>query len=229
MSVNVRLSGAQITPREESDLRFNYTNLQQIVAASTHLGATQPMHYSNDGGTTWSQANLPVADVNDVRQGDPAVDWTSDGTAWSLTLGISATLELVLRCFKSSDAGATWTFESTLPGGQTAMDKEAFWIDHHPASPHRDNMYALWHNGGPCFVSVRSGGAGAWGLPRQISGAETTGTAIGCDVKTNASGDVFAFRPDTGSQRLFVAKSSDGGASFAAPWKSRRRWVRSNS
>jgi hypothetical protein len=214
---NVRLSGAQTSPREESDLRFNYGDLSQIVAASTHLGATQPMHFSVDGGATWSQTNLPVADPGDVRQGDPAVDWTSDGTAWSLTIGISATLDLVLRCFKSVDAGATWTFDSTLPGDQTAMDKEALWIDHHPASPHRDNMYALWHNFGPCFVSVRAGAAGSWGTPLQISGAETTGTAIGCDIKTNADGEVFAFWPDTGSRRLFVAKSTDGGGTFAAP------------
>src|SRR5579862_222514 len=218
MATNVRLSGAQTTPREESDLRVNYTNLQQIIAASTHLGATQPMHFSGDGGATWSQSNLPaVASTADVRQGDPAVDWTSDGTAWSLTLGISATLAFVMRCFKSTDAGATWTFESTLPGGQTAMDKEAFWIDHHPASPHRDNMYALWHNGAPCFVAVRTGPSGSWSAPLQISGSETTGTAIGCDIKTNANGDVFAFWPDTGSRKLFVAKSTDGGTTFGTP------------
>jgi hypothetical protein len=217
MPHNVRLSGAQTSPREESDLRFNYRNLRQIVAASTHLGATQPMHYSGDGGRTWSQSNLPAFGAPDVRQGDPTVDWTSDGTAWSITIGISATLELALRAFKSVDAGATWTFDSTLPGGQTAMDKEAFWIDHHSSSPHHDNMYVVWHNGGPCFFSVRNGPAGAWSAPLQISGAETTGTAIGGDIKTNADGDVFAFWPDTGSQKLFVAKSSDGGITFGVP------------
>lgn len=58
---------------------------------------------------------------------------------------------------------------------------------------------------------------GAWQAPLQISGAETTGTAIGGDIKTNSHGDVFAFWPDTGSQNLFVAKSTDGGVSFGVP------------
>ena len=50
-----------------------------------------------------------------------------------------------------------------------------------------------------------------WQAPIQVSGAETTGTAIGGDVKTNSAGDVFAFWPDTGSRNLFVAKSTNGG------------------
>src|SRR5262249_15774497 len=40
---------------------------------------------------------------------------------------------------------------------------------------------------------------------------------IGGDIKTNSAGDVFAFWPDTGSQNLYVAKSTDGGATFGAP------------
>jgi hypothetical protein len=50
-----------------------------------------------------------------------------------------------------------------------------------------------------------------------VSGAETTGTAIGGAVTTNAAGDVFAMWPDTVSRGLRVAKSTDGGASFSSP------------
>ena len=217
MPVNIRLSGFNPgDPREESDIRFNYNNLNQIVCASTKLGGNQPMHYSADGGATWLQSSLPGF-AGDARQGDPTIDWTSDGTAWTVTIGISPTLALVLRTYKSTDGGATWTFDSTVTGTQTAMDKEAFWVDHNPSSPFKDNMYLIWHNGGPCFVSVRAGPGGAWSAPQQISGGETTGTAIGGDIKTNSHGDVFAFWPDTGSQHLFVAKSTDGGSTFGAP------------
>jgi hypothetical protein len=217
MPINIRLSGANPgDPREESDLRFNYNNLNQIVCASTKLGGNQPMHYSVDGGATWLQSSLPGF-AGDARQGDPTIDWTSDGTAWSITIGISPTLQLVLRTYKSIDAGVNWTFDSTVTNTQSAMDKEAFWVDHDPSSPFRDNMYLIWHNGGPCFVSVRPGPGGVWGAPQQISGGETTGTAIGGDIKTNSHGDVFAFWPDTGSQNLFVAKSVNGGATFGGP------------
>jgi hypothetical protein len=217
MPANIRLSGSNPgDPREESDIRFNYNNLDQIISASTKLGGNQPVHYSADGGATWLQSSLPGF-AGDARQGDPTIDWTSDGTAWSVTIGISPTLVLVLRAYKSADGGITWTFDSTITGTQTAMDKQAFWVDHNPSSPFKDNMYLIWHNGAPCFVSVRLGPGGAWSAPLQISGGETTGTAIGSDIKTNSHGDVFAFWPDTGSQHLFVAKSTDGGSTFGAP------------
>jgi hypothetical protein len=217
MPINIRLSGFNPgDPREESDIRFNYNNLNQIICASTKLGGNQPMHHSTDGGATWLQSSLPGF-AGDARQGDPTIDWTSDGTAWTVTIGITASFLLVLRCYKSTDAGATWTFDSTVTSTQNAMDKQAFWIDHNPSSPFKDNMYLIWHNGGPCFVSVRPGPGGAWSAPQQISGGETTGTAIGSDIKTNSHGDVFAFWPDTGSQHLFVAKSTNGGSTFGAP------------
>ena len=215
MAADLRLSGAQLSPREESDIRYNYVNEAQIVAASTQLGGTQPMHYSTDGGATWQQSSLPPF-TGDARQGDPTIDWTSDGTAWSITIGISPTTQLVLRSFKSIDAGATWAFDSNVSSTQTNMDREALWIDHSRSSPHRDNMYVTWHNSLPCFVSRRIGPNGTWQAQVQVSGGETTGTAIGGDIKTNANGDVFVFWPDTVSQNLFLAKSTDGGATFSA-------------
>jgi hypothetical protein len=50
-----------------------------------------------------------------------------------------------------------------------------------------------------------------------VSRAETSGTAIGSDITTNSDGDVFAVWPDTGSQKLYFVKSTDGGATFSAP------------
>ena len=216
MVTNVRLTGSQTTTREESDIRINTDNISQIICASTRLGDTQPMSFSIDGGATWTQADLPQF-TGDARQGDPTIDWTSDGTAWTVTIGIVTTSDLHLRAFKSVDHGATWTFDSTVTTTQSAMDKQALWIDHSPTSPHTDNMYLIWHNGAPCFVSVRNGPSGTWSAPLQISGSETTGTAIGSDIKTNADGDVFAFWPDTGSRNLFVSRSTDGGANFSTP------------
>jgi hypothetical protein len=215
LPTNLRLSGSNPgDPREESDLRFNYNNLNQIICASTKLHGNQPIHYSGDGGKTWSQSSLPPV-TGDVRQGDPAVDWTSDGTAWSLTIGISA--NLVIRCFKSPDGGKTWTVDSTITTTQTSMDKESLWIDHSRTSPHRDNMYAIWHNSTLCFVATRNGPSGAWAAPIQVSRAKTTGSPVGGDIKTNNIGDVFAFWPDHGGNNLFVAKSTNGGGSFGTP------------
>jgi hypothetical protein len=219
MTTNVRLSGAQTSPRAESDIRVNYAHTSRIIAASNALSAigTQAQFYSSDGGVSWGQTSLPLTGA-DTFHSDPAVDWTSDGTAWAITIGISATA-LVLRCYKSTDGGATWNFDSTPSGAQTNVDREIMWTDHSPTSPYKDQIYVIWHQGVPGFVARRTAGAsGSWQAPVQISGVEQTGSAIGADIKTNSAGDVFAFYPDPdGSGKLRLAKSTDGGATFQSP------------
>ena len=88
MTSNVRLSGAQTTPRAESDIRVNYGDTSKIIAASNAISATgtQAQFYSSDGGSSWGQTSLPLTGA-DTFHSDPAVDWTSDGTAWAITIG----------------------------------------------------------------------------------------------------------------------------------------------
>src|SRR5450755_679007 len=86
VGTNLRISGAQGTPRSESDIRVNYNSPNNIIAASNAIGpSTQAQFYSSDGGATWGQTSLPVV-PGDSFQSDPAVDWTSDGTAWAITI-----------------------------------------------------------------------------------------------------------------------------------------------
>jgi hypothetical protein len=216
IGTNLRISGAQTTPRSESDIRVNYNNASQIIAASNAINASRLAQFSStDGGATWSPTTLPLV-LGDSLHSDPTVDWTSDGTAWATTIGIQgATLQL--RAYRSTFPFNTWTFDATLSGSQTNADKQMMWVDHSPTSPFKDTIYVIWHNGQPAFINRRTGPAGAWQTPIQVSGTETTGFGIGGDIKTNSFGDVFAFWPDTGSRRLLVAKSTNGGASFAAP------------
>jgi hypothetical protein len=216
---NLPVSGAQTVPRSESDIRVNYWNTQKIIGASNNIGGSgqQAQFFSSDGGATWGQTSLPLQ-TGDSFHSDPTVEWTSDGTAWSTTIGINSTgTTLKMRAYKSTNGGASWTFDNTFSGTQTNTDKQMIWVDHSATSSFKDNLYACWHNGNPQFVNRRTGPAGSWQTPLQISGAETTGTAIGCDVKTNSAGDVFVFWPDTGSRRVNVAKSTNGGVSFGTP------------
>ena len=218
-SGEARISGSQTSPRSESDIRVNFLNPQKIIAASNNISSTgrQAMFFSSNGGATWGQTLLPLV-TGDSFHSDPTVDWTSDGTAWSTTIGINAAgTVLNMRAYKSTDGGATWTFDATFSGSLTNNDKQLMWVDHSATSPFKDNIYAIWHAGNPAFIARRTGPAGSWQTPVQVSGAETTGTGIGDDVKTNSAGDVFGFFPDTGSRRLNVVKSTNGGVSFGAP------------
>lgn len=214
---NVRISGAQTRARSESDIRVNPWDPRKIVSGANNIGGSgqQAQLYSTDGGATWGQSYLPLAG-GDGFHADPSVEWTSDGTAWATTLGINASgARLRVQAYRSTDGGATWTWDATVSGSQTRADKPRMWVDHGAASPFKDYIYVCWHNGYPQFVSRRT--ASGWDAPQQISSAETAGTAMGCDVKTNGAGDVFVVWPATGNRRILMAKSTDGGARFGTP------------
>jgi hypothetical protein len=216
---NVRSSGAQTVSRSESDIRINYWDPTKIIAASNNIGGSgmQGQYYSTDGGVTWGQSNLPLAS-GDAFHSDPTVDWSSDGTAWSTTMGInSGSTVLKVQSYRSTNGGATWTFDGTISGTQTNTDKQMQWIDHSATSAFANNNYVIWHNGNPAFMNRRT--STGWGTPIQVSDAQATGTCIGADVKTNSAGDVFGFFPDTGSRGIYVVKSTNGGASYGAPVK----------
>jgi pre-peptidase len=214
---NVRSSGAQTVSRSESDIRINYWDPTKIIAASNNIGGSgmQGEYYSTDGGVTWGQSSLPLAS-GDAFHSDPTVDWSSDGTAWSTTMGInSGQTVLKVQSYRSANGGATWTFDGTISGTQTNTDKQMQWIDHSATSAFANNNYVIWHNGNPAFMNRRT--SSGWGTPIQVSDSQATGTCIGADVKTNSAGDVFGFFPDTGSRGIFVVKSTNGGASYGAP------------
>ena len=61
MATNVRLSGAQTSPRSEADIRLNYTDPTKIIAASNSISAagTQAQFFSSDSGVTWKQTTCP--------------------------------------------------------------------------------------------------------------------------------------------------------------------------
>jgi len=216
---NLRISGAQPDPRSESDIRINFFNPSQILGAANDVvasGGTQAMFYSSDGGANWGQTSLALIS-GDSLHSDPTVDWTSDGTAWSVTIGVvpGSTLTLRLRAYKSLTGGASWTFDNTVSGTQTNTDKELLWADHSAASAFKDTLYVCWRGGSGAWVGRRT--AAGWAAPVQVSSNETKSAAIGCSLHTNSAGDAFAFWPSVGNSRIVMAKSTNGGASWAKP------------
>ncbi|HKV07826.1 MAG TPA: sialidase family protein [Thermoanaerobaculia bacterium] len=216
-----RISGLQTSARSETDIRVNYWDPSRIVAASNNIrgGGALGIYYSGDAGATWGQTLLPrTGNFGDDFHSDPTVDWTSDGTAWAVTIGInSEPINLQLRAYKSTDGGATWTYDATISGDHQFADRQMIWVDHSASSPYKDNLYVVWHNGPNVFMARRTAADGVWHAPIQVSGRETMGTGIGSDVKVDGAGTVYAYWPDTGSQRIYVVKSTNGGASYSKP------------
>jgi hypothetical protein len=208
------ISGEPGTPRSESDIRINFWNSDQILSASNNISGNGALaiFYSGDGGGSWRQTTLPKASAS--FHSDPTVEWTSDGTAWATALSITGNT-LIGTAFRSADGGATWKVDGVFSGDHNQVDKQMSWVDHAEGSPFKDSLYMIWHNGRQVYVNHRT--ADGWGDPVQVSGGETAGTGIGSDIKTNQQGTVFAFWPDTGTRKVFVARSTDGGNSFSKP------------
>ncbi len=218
MGSDRRISGVQISSCPTSDVRVNFWDPLKIVAAANdYTGTGQDQFYSTDGGATWSQSALPL-EPGDAYFLNPVVDWTSDGTAWSVAVAVNPSMGAYkLRAYKSTDHGATWVFDGTPSGAQTSVYQGGMlWADHSASSPFKDSLYIIWQNNALGYVSRRTPGAGGtWQTPVRIGGAETSGVPVGSEIKTNANGEVFGFWDAAGDQ-IFVAKSTNGGASFGA-------------
>jgi hypothetical protein len=141
MAANVNISGTESGWCSESDISINPANPSQIISAS-NTPLNQAQFWSSDGGATWKSTILQLV-LTDVNHTDPAVGWTTDGTAWAVVLGMGVS-DLVTRVYKSPDGGGTWNFDSTPSGSQTNTDRETFWVDRSSTSPYTDNMYIIW-------------------------------------------------------------------------------------
>src|SRR5262249_4038225 len=90
VGANLRISGAQPSPRSESAITIDPDSPSQVLAASNAIVAagTQAIFFSSDGGATWGQTALELV-AKDAFHSDPTADWTQDGSAWSMTIGIN--------------------------------------------------------------------------------------------------------------------------------------------
>jgi hypothetical protein len=198
----------------ESFIAIDYSNPQFLIAGSNNISGSgrQKQFASSNGGATWSKTELSLA-TGTQFQSDPAVAWTTDGTAWAATLGINSSPSTIkVQVFKSTDRGMTWSFVSTVSTGNN-NDKELMWIDTHPTSPFKDNIYVAWDQPGGGMRFARSTNKGvSWSGVTTLS----NDAAIGAHLATGPAGELYVAWPDTGSRELRIRKSTDGGATFSA-------------
>jgi hypothetical protein len=207
------------TGAAESAVKIHPLDTNKVVAGSNGPGAGQRMHYSLDGGSTWTQAAaLPLGGTCC----DPTVDWSSDGVfAYAATLGQCTGAGCQVWFYRSNDGGQTWNgLESVTPGdprrelSRNGSDKEFLHVDKLAGSPHRDNLYLTWHDSNVMKFSRSNNFGHGWSRPLTIS----TGTAergIGSDITTDKNGNAYYFWPAFNTRRVLVRKSTDGGSSFA--------------
>ena len=204
------------TGAAESAVAINPIFPDTVIAGTNGPGPGQRMHYSTDGGTTWTTtAPMPGPD----NCCDPTVGWSFDGTkAYAASLAIGSGLIF----YRSDDYGQTWNgLDSETPGDTTRSlggfftDKEYLHVDRYPGSPFRDNIYLSWHEFNELHFSRSTDFGNTWSTPLEF-GSSTDVLGIGSDVTTDKNGHVYYFWPATNSKRILLSKSTDGGVSFGA-------------
>lgn len=206
------------TGAAESAIKISPTNANRVVAGTNGPLGGQRMHYSADGGATWTQVNLPLGSTS----GDPAVDWSSDGAnAYATTLGACGFGGCQVWFYRSNDFGATWTgLESATPGDPRrevatgGSDKEYLHVDKHAASPYKDRVYLTWHQNNVMQFAVSTDRGNTFA--KQAFSSNSAELGIGSDITTGKDGAVYYFWPAFNSRTIRVRKSADGGLTFGS-------------
>jgi hypothetical protein len=200
------------TGAAESAIAVNPVQPDHVIAGSNGPAAGQTMHYSNDGGESWTQAAaLPMGGTCC----DPTVAWSSDGTkAYTVTLGNGVWF------YRSADNGQTWTDLATEPGndsrrefGAGSSDKEYLHVDLQPGSSCLDTLYVTWHESNTLKFTRSSDRGHTWSSVTTISSGSNQ-SGIGSDITSDKDGNVYYVWPAFNSKKIWVRKSSDCGASF---------------
>lgn len=122
----------------------------------------------------------------------------------------------------SSDGGATWTKTNPVAlnlSGKFFEDK--FWIaaDANTGSPFRDRLYVAWDrnsgNNQILMVSSSSNQGSTWSAPKKINdGTSKFERVIYAFPAVAPDGTVYVLWHDYARQRIFIDKSTDGGANW---------------
>ncbi|GAB4222682.1 MAG: hypothetical protein Kow0062_21100 [Acidobacteriota bacterium] len=198
----------------ESAIAISPADTNRVVAGTNGPSGGQKMHWSADGGATWTQVTLPLG--GDCC--DPTVEWSSDGQyAYTATLG-ACIFFCQLWFYRSDDGGQTWTsLEDVTPGDprreiSTNADREYMHVDHSPDSPFRDRIYITYHENNVMQVARSADFGHSW-LVFTLSGASEN-RGIAGDIVTDRQGKVYLIWPAFNSRTIRLSTSTNGGATF---------------
>lgn len=199
-------AGAQ----SETSVAVNPTNPMDVIASVNDLnapgGAAASAYESLDGGVTFTNTYITPSNSFCYDTWDA---FNANGDAF-----------VSYECFDQRiayrKAGTTnWTEIKLSPLAGSSPDRDMVTVDNSPTSQFFGSVYIGYDDNGANnapFVLYSRDGITNWKRSKQVS---TQGTpTIGVNVATGPDGSVYASWEDYGGKKIWVAKSSDGGATF---------------
>ena len=182
---------------------------------------------STDGGTTWTEGNLPgITNIEGSgkydRASDTAVTYNFKYHEWlveTLALSNAGGAHGAAILISSSKDGITWNNPSTVSIAEQGGFYDKPWIgcDNTATSPHYGNCYVEWDDFSlfdQINMSTSTDGGKTWGAKKTTSnGAFGTGGI----PMVQPNGTVIVALGDEFLSSILAFKSTDGGNTWSAP------------
>lgn len=196
-------SGAQ----SETSIAIDPTNPRHVAAQCNDLAnfaSYTCVYESFNGGRTWASAGF---NVNTFCY-DP---WLRFNTAGDLFVAYECSDQ---RIAYRNAGSATWNY-FTLQNSSLFPDRDAVVVDNNPASTFFNSVYVGYDEasvGNAAHVWYSRTGKGGWVKSPKIN---DTGGTIGVSPSTGPNGTVYAVWEDWAARKIFVDRSTDGGATWS--------------
>jgi len=234
---------AAVNPFDPSNI---VVGAMSITGSGAGLILNFSVYYTNDFGSTWARSPFNGEIPNELigGGGDPMIVFDENGDvyfSWVLvTINQSQVGTWAMYLARSTNGGANWIIDGTPIESNTftdfvafsdlasAVDKQWMVTDHSPASDYTGHIYVTYVD-----INIASGTYNMK-VKRRLPGttsfsnnaviintqnytiAQFASIAVGTDGAVYAS--FFGVLPN-GEFGIYVAKSTDGGATFAAEQK----------
>lgn len=182
---------------------------------------------STNGGTTWTQGNLPgITNIEGTgtydRASDTSVTYNTKFKTWlveTLALSNSGGAHGAAVLVSSSKDGITWNNPSTVSIVESGGFYDKPWIgcDNTSSSPHYGNCYVEWDDfslGDKIQMSTSTDGGTTWSAKQ---GTSNGAFGTGGNPLVQPNGTVIVPLGDQFLSSILAFKSTDGGTTWSAP------------
>ena len=194
-------------PQSETSVGVDPTNPKHLLSSVNDLTTTAAVYESQDGGLTWVNSNLTT---NGAFCYDTWIAFNTNGDAF-----VSFECSDQRIAYKLAGQN-TWT-ATKLTNAGSFPDRDMVTIDNSSSSPLAGSVYIGYDDNGQNntpYVLYSRDGKSNWQRSAAIPHVNPT---IGVNVATAPDGTVYAAWEDYTGKKIFISKSTDGGATFSSP------------